>query len=472
MEMTMAQVRVLLLVLLLPSSSLAASESIAFTHVAVIDGTGAPARADQTVVVTGERIAIVGRADTVAIPTGARVIDATGKFLIPGLWDMHVHWYQSEYLPLFTINGVTGIRVMWGLPVNLKWRKEIAAGKLDGPRLVLAGSIVDGPKPIWPGSTAAGTEAEGRQAVRDTKKNGYDFVKVYSLLTRDVYLAIADEAKKQGLFFAGHVPGAVTVSDASDAGQKSMEHLYGILLGCSSEEEKLTRELQVARKDPRNPDRALLRRINQQLVDSYDAKKAATLFAKFKANETWQCPTLTVLHSLAYLDDPRHTSDERLSFMPRSIRSSWDPKTDFRLKTLTKEDFAQQKILFDRNLELVGAMHRAGVGILAGTDVLNPYCFPGFSIHNELEWLVKAGLSPMEALQTATLNPARYLGQTKDFGTVEPDKIADLVLLEGNPLVDIGNTRKIAAVVMRGKYFSGETLRKLAEDVRKIANRD
>jgi imidazolonepropionase-like amidohydrolase len=251
-----------------------------------------------------------------------------------------------------------------------------------------------------------------------------------------------------------------------------MEHLYGILLACSSDEDKLAEELKVARTDPRKPDRELLRRINEQVVQTYDSRKAAALFAKFKANDTWQCPTLTVLRSIAYLDDPRHTDDERLKYMPRSIRLSWNPKTDFRLKTLTKEDYAQQKKLFDRNLELVGAMHRAGVPILAGTDVLNPYCFPGFSIHNELEWLVKAGLSPMEALQTATLNPARYMGRLKDLGTVEQGKLADLVLLDANPLENISNTQKIAAVVTGGKYFPQHRLQKLLTDATNNAKRN
>jgi imidazolonepropionase-like amidohydrolase len=468
----MNHTRTLLLVLLLPSLSSAATNPIAFTHVTVIDVTGGPAHANQTVVVTGERITAVGPADTVVIPADARVIDVTGKFLIPGLWDMHVHWYQADYLPLFTVNGVTGIRVMWGMPVNLQWRKEIAAGKLHGPRLALAGSIVDGPNPIWPGSTIAGTEAAGRQAVRQTKERGYDFVKVYNLLPRDAYFAIADEAKKQGLPFAGHVPYCATAAEASDAGQKSMEHLYGILLACSSEEAKLTQELTAVRKDPKNPDRSLLRRINQQMVDTYDANKAGVLFAKFKANGTWQCPTLTVLRSIAYLDDPKHTNDVRLKYMPQSVRSSWDPKSDFRLKTMTKEDFAQQRRMFDRNLELVAAMHRAGVAILAGTDVLNPYCFPGFSIHDELGWLVKSGLSPTEALQTATLNPARYLGQAKEVGTIEQGKMADLVLLEANPLVDISNTQRIAAVVMGGKYFPRKRLEKLRDHVAEIARKD
>jgi hypothetical protein len=384
---------------------------------------------------------------------------------------MHVHWYDATYLPLFTANGVTGIRVMWGLPVNLKWRKGLAAGTLRGPRLALAGPIVDGPKPIWLGSTAAGTEAEGRQAVRKTKEGGYDFVKVYDLLPRGVYFAIADEAKKQGLPFAGHVPGAVSAAEASDAGQKSMEHLDGILLACSSQEGELRKRLSEARKDAANPDRALLRRLNGQLMDTYDAKKAAALFAKLKANGTWQVPTLTVLRSFAYLGDDHHTNDKRLRFMPPAVRALWDPKNDFRFKNVTKEDFAQRKKLFERSLELVGALRRAGVGILAGTDVLNPYCFPGFSLHDELEWLVKAGLSPMEAMQSATRNPALYLDRLKDLGTVGRGKIADLVLLEADPLKDIKNTRKIAAVVAGGKLLPKEALQKMLADAEAAANK-
>jgi imidazolonepropionase-like amidohydrolase len=468
---------IFLSLVLLPAPLFAQAEqqpqrtSVVITHVTVIDCTGAAARPDMTVVITGDRITELGRTGKIKLPKHARQVDATGQFLIPGLWDMHVHWYDATYLPLFTANGVTGIRVMWGMPVNLAWRKQLASGTLLGPRLLLAGSIVDGPKPIWMWSTAAGTEAEGRQAVRKTKEQGYDFVKVYSLLPRDVFLAIADEAKKVGIPFAGHVPYSVSAGEASDAGQKSMEHLYGILLACSSKEAELTKLLVEARKDPLKPDRALLRRATEQIVDTYDAKKAAALFAKLKANGTWQSPTLTVLRSLAYLDDKEHTNDKRLKFMPPAIRQSWNPKDDFRFKSFTKEDFAHQKKVFKRDLELVGAMHRAGVGILAGTDVLNPYCFPGFSLHDELELLVKAGLTPLDALQTATRNPAKYCDRLKDFGTVEVGKIADFVLLDADPLKDIKNTRKIAAVMVGGTLLPKDKLQKIFVDIEAAANK-
>lgn len=201
------------------------------------------------------------------------------------------------------------------------------------------------------------------------------------------------------------------------------------------------------------------------------AKPAFELVVPFEKNQTWQCPTLTVLHSIAYLDDPSFTNDPRLKYMPRDIRVSWDPKTDFRLKTRTAEDWARSKKLFSKDAEIVGAMQRAGVKILAGTDTLNPYCLPGFSLHDELGLLVKAGLSPMEALQAATLNPARFMGKEKDFGTVETGKIADLVLLDANPLNDIANTKRIDAVVLGGKFFPRASLDGMLAKMEALANR-
>ncbi|MGH9913929.1 MAG: amidohydrolase family protein, partial [Pyrinomonadaceae bacterium] len=186
-----------------------------------------------TVVITGGRISEIGKTGKVRLPKDAQVVDATGKFLIPGLWDMHAHWSQKEYLPLFTANGVTGTRIMWGFPYHHAWRKQIESGTLLGPRMNIASPIIDGPNPIWRGSTAVSNETEGREAVVKSKKDGADFIKVYSLLPRDAYFAIADEAKKQGIPFAGHVPESVSAGETSDAGQKSIEHLTGIILASS-----------------------------------------------------------------------------------------------------------------------------------------------------------------------------------------------------------------------------------------------
>jgi tetratricopeptide (TPR) repeat protein len=201
-------------------------------------------------------------------------------------------------------------------------------------------------------------------------------------------------------------------------------------------------------------------------LDTYSPEKAAVLFATLKRNGTWQCPTLTVLHSVAYLDDPTFIDDPRLKYMPRWTHDAWDPARARKMYGRSSaEDLAFAKKEFQKDLELVGAMQKAGVGILAGTDTSNAFCMPGFSLHDELGFLVRAGLTPLQALQTATLNAARFLGIEKDFGTIEKGKVADLILLEANPLDDIANTKRIASVIYGGKLFARAQLDKMLADV-------
>jgi tetratricopeptide (TPR) repeat protein len=391
---------------------------------------------------------------------------------------MHVHWYEKDYLPLFIANGVTGIRMMWGMPPHHQWRKAIEAGQLVGPHMLIASPIVDGPKPVWPGSIAVANASEARQTVIQVKRDGADFVKVYSLLSREAYFAIADESKKQGIPFAGHVPDSVSLEEASKAGQQSNEHLTGVLTACSSREAELLKLAQetLAATLAGQPSSVRFQgpehRARQELaLDTYSPDKAEAVFEELRKNHTWQCPTLTVLRSTAFSDDGSFAGDPRLKYIPRDIVSSWDPKADPFLKTKTAEDWALSRKVFGKDLAVVGAMQRAGVGILAGTDTLNPYCLPGFSLHDELGLLVQAGLTPMQALQAATLNPARFLGREKDLGTVAAGKIADLVLLDANPLDDIGNTRKISAVVFRGRLFSRATLDEMLAKIEALASR-
>ena len=458
-----------------PAQAPQVAQPLVLTHVTIIDATGAPAQSDMSVVIRGDRIVELGKSGTVRTPESAQVVDASGKVVIPGLWDMHVHWLHKDYLPLFIANGVTGIRIMWGAPLHHEWRQEIEQGTLLGPRMAIASAIVDGPKPIWPGSIAVGTEAEGRQAVIQSKQAGADFIKVYSRLPREAYFAIADEAKKQGIPFAGHVPGPVSVAEASDAGQKSIEHFTSVLEACSTREEELRKAGADAWSNlPEGktfPSRASLRQITRQTLETFSPDKANVLFARLARNHTWQCPTLTVLRNMAFIKDPAIHNDPRVKYMPPGIASGWDPAGDFRLQDRTEEDFELARTGYKKLKELVVPMRRAGVEFLAGTDVLNPYCFPGFSLHDELALLVEAGLSPMEALQTATRNPARFLGREKDLGTVEKGKIADLVLLDASPLEDIGNSRKIDAVVVGGRLLRKAELQRMLADIEALANK-
>jgi imidazolonepropionase-like amidohydrolase len=392
---------------------------------------------------------------------------------------MHVHFNDPINGKLFVANGVTGVRVMWGNPrfgggverLHSTLRDAYDKGDQVGPRMVIASTILDGPKPVWPTSAALATPTDGRAAVVAAKQDGADFIKVYSLLPRDVYFAIADESKKQGLPFVGHVPEAVSVAEASDAGQKSIEHLTGMLLASSSHEERLLRERRQLSESPMKlTERFIL--MHRQAIDaagSWDEAKAQALFAKLKANGTWQTPTLTVLHNMAYTDDPERARDARLKFVSPFVRGFWDPKQDFRLKDRKPEQEKAQRQIYDKQVAIVGKMYAAGVPLLAGTDEMNPFCFAGFSLHDELAALVQAGLTPGAALAAATINPARYFGWEAKMGSVAPGKVADLVVLDGDPLTDIGNTTKIAMVVTRGRLYERAELDRLLADVAQAA---
>lgn len=431
---------------------------IAFTHATVIDVTGGPTRRDTTVVITGDRISAIGT--NISLPADAQVVDATGRFLIPGLWDMHVHWYGRDTFTLFIANGVTGVRQMFGNSDLLRWRDQIAKGSLLGPRMIVASPIIDGPEPIWPNSIAVSNEEEGRKEVRRVKQWGADFVKVYSLLPRDAYFGIADEAKKHGITFAGHVPNSVSPEEASDAGQKSIEHLTGILIACSDKESELRDKLATADSPEARG------RVQATALETYDQKKAADIVARFAKNHTWQCPTLTVLRGSAYLGNDS-VRDGRLRYIPRQMQQRWS----FRIANRSGGDNDGAKKVLQKQFEIVGAMQKAGVPILAGTDTGNPFCFPGFSLHEELALLVIAGLTPVEALRSATLNPAKFFGLDQTLGTIEQGKIADLVLLDANPLLDIRNTQRINAVVSNGRLFDRKALDKMLEEAATAANR-
>lgn len=450
-------------------------QPLVLTHVNVIDVTGAPVKADMTVVITGDRIISIDRAAKARVPQGARVVDVRGKFLVPGLWDMHVHWYDERFLPLFIANGVTGIRQMSGTQLHLDWRQKSERGELLAPRQFIASPIVDGTDAVWPDSIKVGNEEEARRAVRQIRDNGYDFVKVYSALRRDVYFAIADEAKNQGISFGGHLPYQVSALEASEAGQKHIEHLSNLTLSCSSAESELRQErVRVSAASEtqadQNSSRLARRRFERQVLATYDEKKATALFERFAENQTWQCPTLTVKRAIAFLGDARFRNDPRLRYMPKSVRDLWQPENDFRFRSYTAEDWDLARRNYLRGFEMLRAMRRAGVRFLAGTDVLNPFCFPGFSLHDELALLVKAGLTPMEALQAATINPAVFMGKSGSLGTIERGKIADLVLLDANPLDNIGNTKRIAAVLVAGKLFDKAQLDGMLANAEKVAN--
>jgi len=429
------------------------------TNVTVVDTTGGPSRPNFSVVIDGNRITYVGKGH-LHIPKHAHVIDGAGKYLIPGLWDMHIHTFFGDWvpggkevtLPLFIANGVTGVRDMGSdLDLILAARRDTASGSLLGPRMIVAGPMLDGPKTQFPASIAIATPDDGRRAVDMLKSRGVDFIKIQSYVPRDAYFAIADECKKQNIVFVGHVPDSIRGSEASNAGQKSFEHLIGIFEGSSTVEDELL-------KGPKGPGRFL---------ETYDPAREAALIRLLAKNQTWQCPTLYWERGQWLVDAIDVTKDPDGKYAPVFWRDkSWPKFTAGIIKDLDTDPLPVRQKFVEHELGIVKRLHQANVPFLAGTDTpAGVDVLPGFSLHLELQRFVAAGFTPMEALQTATINPARFLAKDGDLGTVEKGKIADLVLLDANPLEDIGNTQKIAAVFSDGRYYSRTQLDRILADV-------
>jgi len=456
--------------------------ALAITHVTVIDMTGAAPLADQTVIIQKDRIANIGASNTVAIPRGAQTLDAHGKFLIPGLVDMHIHLTAAGepdgsrkfIIPLLVANGITSVRDMGGYLESLKpLRKEIAEGKRLGPRIVTPGPYLDGSPPSFQPSLVVTNAVEASEDVHQLAALGVDFIKVQSILSREAYFAIAQAAQREHITLVGHVPDRVTAAEAADAGQHSIEHLTNVLRGCSRDEPKLMREqfFITAKQQSPSQSRARESRWLHRLLDAYSPEAAAALIAKFREKDVWQTPTLVLLKNDAFptLEGPA-ASDDRDKFIPSRTLSAWKKSRADQMKTISQQDSDLHAQLLRKSMDLVAQMQKAGVKILAGTDAPAPYVFPGFGLHDELQLLVAAGLTPFEALQSATKSPAEFLHTTRDSGTVEKGKPADLVLLDANPLQDIRNTGKIRAVILRGKFLDRAALDQLLAEVQKFGS--
>jgi len=461
-------------------TSAAKQGPLVLTHVTVIDVVRGQAQPDRTVVILGGHITNIDESAKIAVPRDSQVVDATGKFLIPGLWDAHVHlanfnvldWGPSLSLPLLVANGVTGVRDMGGkFEVIKALRKQIADGALVGPHIIAAGPQLGGASKDqeipdrWLTSNTAET---GQQSVITLKQAGVDFIKIQSLVPRDAYFAIVAESKRQGLPFVGHVPELISAVEASDAGQRSMEHLMGIWQSCSSTEPELRASMAEALKDPKSTPQFIVDRVEFGLpprgtLDTFSEVKASELFERFVRNGTWQVPTLVEEQSFALLVSNELMDQRGMKYVPPLMLKEWDlPRILLPLGDDDRKDLVR---IVPMMLDVVGRMHRAGVRIMAGTDM--PWLVvPGFSLHDELVLLVKAGFTPADALRAATSDSVEFLGLQKSLGTVETGKLADLVLLDANPLEDIRNTQKISGVFLQGRYLNRQALDDLLRQVK------
>lgn len=394
----------------------------------------------------------------------AIAINGEGKYLIPGLWDMHTHynWNYEYSSSLLIANGVVGVREMWGDMDQIeKIRKNIKKGKLIAPDTYTAGVIIDGEPKIWKGSIEVTGREEAIEEAQDQINDGVDFLKIYSNLSRESFYAIAEKSKESGVPFAGHVPSSITMWEAIEAGQQSTEHLYGLLEACSNDQDGLKEINNTNRFSPEK---------SEFLVNTFDKNKFDSILSVLSKSDTWISPTLIVLKQISNLDDASMSDDPRMKYMPQSIHEMWNPSEDFRFKDSGAAYYNAQRSKFELLQSLMGDMEKAGVKIIAGTDFPNPYCFAGFSMHDELELLVEGGMSNIGALRAATINPAIFMKKDNQ-GLIKEGFLSSLVLLNDNPLEDISNTKNIEAVFLRGKYMDSAALDNLLQEAKEYVSK-
>lgn len=422
-------------------------DSIAIVNVTLIDGTDNPSRPNCTVIVQGKKIvAITGGLNKPLI--GTKIIDGTGKFLIPGLWnnDLHGPAYgdAKSQLKELVSYGITTVRDM-GAPLDdiVRLRDETASGPLVGPRLFIAGPLMEGPVPVeMPLIVDLFSERQARAEVQILKQRDVDYIEVDTTLTPELYWAVADETRIQNMRLVGHIPPKIGAASIVQANQSNVEHLGGrflnVLVACSSERDYFMGILATVydeilkglKEKQQVKERQFTADFDKRLLDTFDESKAQRLFRLYAENGVAQTPTLHVLKTL------------------------WE--TNKKSEKLNDRDMEFGRKIFAKDLEIVSEMKRAGVPILAGTD--GSYDEGGDALHGELELLVEAGLTPLQALQAASRDAAKTLDVSKDVGTIQVGKTADLLLLDADPLKNISNTRKIYAVVLHGHLLSKDQL--------------
>lgn len=398
------------------------SKPIAIVNTSIVDVENGFVLSNQTIIVEKDRITAISNSPDMVIPPNTSIINGQGKFVIPGLWDMHVHLEMAtkSSLPLFIANGVTGVRDMGtdSFDTLMTWKSEINRGELTGPHILSPGPMLDGPFFTDELRLTVNTAEEGLAGVDSLVNMGVDFIKVHQQISREAFFAVANQAQKQNITFVGHRPNVVNIPELVEAGQKGIEHIFSI------------------------PD------------------TASVSYALLRENEVSVTPTLLLIEKIANYHTLSVETDPRANLISSSLIDLWKKQTEAWGMDIDRT-VKMMNDLKPMMLERVRLLKDAGVEILAGTDLAVPFVYPGSSLHEELEMLVQAGLSPLEALQAATINPARFLNKQETVGSVKEGMSADLVLLDANPLDNISNTKNINVVIFKGKVFDQEEIKKI-----------
>ncbi|MCG8607457.1 amidohydrolase family protein [bacterium] len=451
-----------------PPAPKKSAESVVISNAFIVD-LQSDSISRRTILIENGRITWIGHHDSLAVPEAAEIVDASGQYLIPGLWDMHTHvgsrMAPKLSFPLFIANGVTNIRDMGGhAPFKDKqqWTQRILANELLGPRFQSKAGLFVG---------QLSSEQQTKARVQRFPSVAPDFIKVYNAVLPEFYFLLLQEAGKRSIPVLGHKPRAVKAVDAVRAGHKSFEHARLFLFECYPGAEELRKAYLARYLGKADQDgRLVTTKVMREMLDTHSDSLFRALADEMIAHNTYYCPTHITRKMDAFADNQEYRRNPRLKYIDRLRKMMWNRDADGMVDAdptpVGRETFME---FYLKGLELTGKAHEAGVKILAGTDANDTYCFPGLGIHDELQELVKAGLTPAEALRSATILPVEYFELTHDYGTVDSGKVADLVLLKSNPLVDIANTQKITTVIYNGNIYTRKDLNNQLAYVEELA---
>lgn len=435
-------------------------------NASIVDVASGEILPNRLVGISGDTIRFVGEMADSEKYEAANTLDAQNKFLMPGLWDMHVHFRggdtlveeNKDFLPLFLAHGITTVRDAGGdiTPSVLEWRKQIAEGTLEGPRIFSSGPKLDGDDPAWPGSIQVSNSEDIERALDSLEVMGVDYVKMYDgNLSKEMFYGIIQAAEKRGLKTTGHMPLSADYLEAIDYGLDGTEHMYYALKAGSPIADSLTAlNLGYGMMD--------------QIIETYDPELAQQVFEKMVEKDVYVTPTVHIGKTLAEMLDVDHSQDSLLNYMGPGVLQSYQGRIESAKRARAAGSTSRAK-MEQQTTSMLVPMYETGVKILAGSDsgAFNSFVYPGGSLQEEIISFVKAGLSPQQALTTSVIYGPSFFGLEEFYGGVSEGKVADLVLLENNPLENIENIRDIEAVIIGEKVFKEQDLKNMLSEIKK-----